>query len=71
MSTGVSGYAAARLPMWQRLARVGFGVAVLVPWLGVQIAATGAALAIAALDILRRRGIDVLPTNGGPSAEKG
>ena len=71
MSTGVSGYAAARLPMWQRPVRVLLGVAVLMPALSVEIAATCAALGIAGYDLLRRQDVNALSTTGGPTAEQG
>ncbi|MCT7377875.1 TRAP transporter permease [Chelativorans salis] len=70
LSTGMSGYAAARLPLWQRLARVALGVAVLLPELWLEIGATAIAMAVAGLDFLRRQGIEVLPTAGSTTAEK-
>lgn len=71
ISTGVSGYAAARLPLWQRLARVALGIAALAPLLSIEIAATCAGLAVTAYDWLRRQDAGVLKGSGERSAERG
>ena len=55
LATAVSGYAAMRLALWQRLARLAIGLAILVPVLSLEISATCAALAIAGFDFFHRR----------------
>ncbi len=69
LSTGTSGYAAARLPVWQRLIRLVVGVGVLVPDLAVEISGTVVALLITGADLLHRQGIRVLPPDKEPAAE--
>ncbi len=71
LSSGVSGYAAARLPLWQRLARIAIGIIALMPALGVEIAATVVALGISGADILRRPNIAAIPRSGDAPAEPG
>ncbi len=68
LSTGVSGFAAARLPMWQRLLRVALGVLVLMPALGLEIGGTVAALLVTGADVFRRQGVAILPIAGETDA---
>ena len=55
-STGFSGYAAARLGLAHRLARLALGLAVLVPSIWIEAAATLAAVALTTFDHLGTRG---------------
>ena len=55
LSTAVSGYAAARLPLWQRALRLALGVVILLPDLWIEAAGTLAALAVTGMDVLHRR----------------
>ena len=68
LSTALSGYAAARLPLWQRALRLALGLAVLVPDLWMEIGATVLALGVAGADLFRRHGIEVLPTGDAHDA---
>ncbi len=70
LSTGVSGYAAARLPLWQRAIRIALGVVALVPQLGVEIAGTVAALGITGADLFRRHGVQILPRRAKPRSKR-
>lgn len=70
-STGFTGYAAGRIGMIQRTARLALGLAVLVPTLWIEVAASLAALALVAADYAGRDrgapedGTDVSPTQQG------
>lgn len=70
LSTAVSGYAAARLPLWQQGLRLGFGIVILLPDLWLEVLGTLIALGIAGADFFRRQGLRVLPAAGTQAENK-